>query len=132
MYGQPSRPVTATCASRQNNAADTQSEWQEDEADSDRIERASSCQNKEGTASHHALILQIYLVAKQNEGEVVGVGRTGLNQEFVPPVVERIERLFAGDIKYQYTCIGAPVECDAQALEPLLPRCVPYLHDTAH
>ena len=42
---------------------------------------------------HAALILLVHLVAKHNEGEVLGVAGACLDEEFIPPAVELLERL---------------------------------------
>ena len=40
----------------------------------------------------------------------------------------RFKRLCRIDIIHQDTAVCPPVECDPQALKPLLPRCIPELH----
>lgn len=54
-----------------------------------------------------------------------------LYQELVPPVVQVVKCLLGVHIVHQDTAVGSAVEGHAQALEALLPRCVPDLRQVA-
>ncbi len=51
-----------------------------------------------------------------------------LNEEFVSPRIQRLERVRRGDVVDEDAAIGAPVEGDAERLETLLAGRVPNLH----
>ena len=55
---------------------------------------------------------------------------THLNQELIPPIVQILKGLLRVDVVHQHTAVCASVESHAQALEPLLPGCVPDLPGT--
>lgn len=74
------------------------------------------------------LLAHIHLVAQHHEGEALGVHRTGLYQELIPPAVQRVEALLIIHVVHQHAAIRSPIERHAQALKALLPRCVPQLH----
>ena len=73
------------------------------------------------------VLLHINLVAEDDEGEVLGVVRTGLNEEFVAPAVERFEGLGAVHVVDEHTAVCATVEGDTERLEALLTGRVPQL-----
>ena len=50
-----------------------------------------------------------------------------LNQELVPPVVQVLKSLLHVDVVHQHAAVCTTVERYTQALEPLLPCCVPNL-----
>lgn len=79
--------------------------------------------------TYHTLVLEINLVTKDDEGEVVGVAGTSLDEELVPPAVQVLEGLGDIHIKYQDAAIGTTVERDTQALETLLTSSVPNLRE---
>lgn len=56
-----------------------------------------------------------------------GQRQTDLYQELVSPVVQVVEGLLRVHIIHKHAAVGAAVEGYAQALEPLLPSCVPDL-----
>lgn len=58
-------------------------------------------------------LLDINLVAQYNEREVLGIVRASLNEEFVAPAVEGLERLCAVHVIYKYAAIGSTVERDS-------------------
>ena len=72
-------------------------------------------------------VFQVNLVAEDNEGEVLWIARTGLDQELVSPAVQCLKGVGVCDIKDKNTAVGSSVECHAQTLEPLLAGCVPDL-----
>lgn len=91
--------------------------------------------------------LQVDLVAQQDEREVFGLAGRRLDEELVPPAVERFEGVGGRHVEHwsendsltprdqrrlpvltQHATIGTPVKGDTQRLEPFLPRRVPYLH----
>lgn len=76
----------------------------------------------------HGAVLQVHLVAEDDEGEVVGVARRRLDEELVAPRLERLEGGGRGDVEDQHTAVGAAIEGHPQRLEPLLARRVPDLH----
>lgn len=77
--------------------------------------------------STHSSVLQVDLVAEDDEGEVVRVARRSLDKELVPPAVQVLERSCRCDVEHQHAAVGASVEGDSQRLKPLLPGCVPDL-----
>ena len=72
-------------------------------------------------------LFNINLVSKHNEGEILGIMGTGLDQELVSPTIKRFERLGAIHVVYKYAAVGATVERDSEGLEPFLPCSVPQL-----
>ena len=60
------------------------------------------------------VLLHINLVAEDDEGEVLRVMWTSLNEELVPPAVESLERLGAVDVVDEYTAVRAAIERNAQ------------------
>ena len=50
-----------------------------------------------------------------------------LDEEFVPPAIERLERLGAVDIIDEYATVCSTVECNTEGLEPFLPSGIPEL-----
>lgn len=77
---------------------------------------------------HHPLgLFDVNLVAQHDEGEVLGIMRTGLDQELVSPGVERLKRLGTVNVVYQHAAIGTAVKGHPQRLEALLPCRVPEL-----
>ena len=71
--------------------------------------------------------VEVNLVADDNKWEVVGVPWTRLDQELVPPAVQRAERVGRRHVVDEDAAVGAAVERDAETLKPLLPRRVPDL-----
>ena len=82
--------------------------------------------NTSCTATHRPVV-HVDLVAEQNEGEVLGVARTRLDEEFVAPAVECLEGGGRRDVIDEHTAVGATVERDSEALKPFLARRVPDL-----
>jgi len=77
---------------------------------------------------HHPLaFLDIDLVTEDDEGEVVRIPRTGLDEEFVSPRVERFETLTRVDVVDQDAAIRSSIESDTERLEPLLTGGIPQL-----
>ena len=54
--------------------------------------------------------LQVNLVAQHYKGKVFWVPRTGLNEKFVPPTVQRLETLSIIHVEYQNTTVCAAIE----------------------
>ena len=71
--------------------------------------------------------LDINLVSKHNEGEILGIMGTGLDQELISPTIESFERLGAVHVVYEYTAVCTTVEGDTERLETLLTRSIPQL-----
>ena len=76
----------------------------------------------------HGAVLEVELVADDDEREVLGVARTRLDEELVAPRVERLERVGRRHVVDEHAAVGAAVERDAQRLKTLLARRVPDLH----
>lgn len=75
------------------------------------------CSNNSISAplTHHSLaLLDVDLVTKHDEGEVLRVRWTSLNEELIAPRVERFERLCAVYVVYEHAAIGAAIEGYAQ------------------
>jgi hypothetical protein len=72
-------------------------------------------------------LLNINLVSKHNEGEILGIVGTGLDQELISPTIESFKRLGAVHVVYEYAAVGATVERDPEGLEPFLPCSIPQL-----
>ena len=51
--------------------------------------------------------------AETDKWEVIWVPRRRLDQELVPPTVERVEALGVIDVVYEDAAVGSPVEGDA-------------------
>jgi hypothetical protein len=93
--------------------------------------RCQQCSRlKKREEAHHSLaLLDIHLVTNNNEGEVLRVPRRRLDQELVPPAIERLETLARVDVVHQDAAIRSTVEGDTEGLETLLAGCVPELED---
>lgn len=63
-----------------------------------------------GTFSTRLSVLQVDLVAQHHKGEILGVPRTGLDQELVPPAVQSLEGVWCRDVEDQDAAVGAAVE----------------------
>lgn len=77
--------------------------------------------------STHLSVFQINLVANDYEGEIFRVTWAGLDEEFVSPTVEGLERIGIGDIVDKYTTVGSSIKCYSETLESFLTSCVPNL-----
>ena len=75
----------------------------------------------------YGAVVQVHFVAEHDKREVVGVARTGLYQELVPPRVERPERVGTGHVVDEHTTVGTAVEGHTERLEALLAGRVPDL-----
>ena len=75
----------------------------------------------------HRSVLQVDLVADDDEREVLGVAGARLDEELVAPPVERLERVRHRHVEDEHAAVGAAVEGDAEALEALLAGRVPDL-----
>lgn len=75
----------------------------------------------------YASRFQVHLVAEHDKRKMIGIPWTGLDQEFVAPRFQVLERIGSGHVKDEHTAVGAPVEGDAQRLEALLAGRVPDL-----
>ena len=62
------------------------------------------------TADHPLALIHIHLIPQHNERERLGIHRTSLDQEFVPPAVQRVERFAVVDIVDEDAAVGAAVE----------------------
>lgn len=74
------------------------------------------------------LVLEIDLVADDDEGEVVGVMRGSLDEELVSPAVEVLEGLGDVDVEDEDAAVSATVEGNTETLETLLTGSIPDLH----
>ena len=72
-------------------------------------------------------LLHVNLVAEDDERKVLGIMWTRLDEELVPPAVQRLERLCAVDIVYEHTTIRSSVVSHTERLEALLPSRIPEL-----
>lgn len=77
---------------------------------------------------HPLALLYVDLVAEDDKGEVFGIVRGGLDEEFVTPRVERLEGFGIVDVVAETTAVGTSVESDAERLETFLSSSVPELH----
>ena len=75
-------------------------------------------------SQHHTRTASIVLTHK---GEVIRVARRSLDQELVPPAVQRIEALGVVHVVHEDATVGTAVERHAQRLETLLASRVPEL-----
>lgn len=76
----------------------------------------------------HLAVVLVALVAHDDEGEVVGVGRPGVIDEAFAPLLDGFEGFFLGQVEGEDAAVGSPVKCIANRLVLLLSRCVPNLH----
>ena len=72
--------------------------------------------------------VDINLIAQDDEREIVGVARAGLDEELVTPRVEVVKRLWLHDVEDQHTRVSTTIKCHAERLKALLPCRVPDLH----
>ena len=77
--------------------------------------------------STHLSVFQIDLVANDYEGKIFRVAWAGLDEEFVSPTIESLERIGVGDIVDKYTTVGSAIKCYSKTLESFLTSCVPNL-----
>jgi len=77
--------------------------------------------------STHRSVTKINLVANDNKRKVLGIAWTRLYQKFIAPALQRLERVWNGDVVDEDAAVGAPVERNAETLEPLLSSRVPDL-----
>lgn len=75
-------------------------------------------------------VAQVSLVAQHNKREVCWVLGLALDQELIPPALQRRETVLGRDIKYQHAAVGTSVQRGTQRLEPLRTCCVPDLTQT--
>jgi len=76
--------------------------------------------------AHLSLALfHVNLIAKNDEGEILGVVRTCLDQELVSPAVQSLKRLQAVHVVDQHATVCAAVESHTERLEALLTGSVP-------
>lgn len=73
------------------------------------------------------VLLNVNLVAEDNERKVLWVMGASLNKELIAPAVKSLKRFRAVDVVYEYTAVCASIEGDAKRLETLLTRSVPQL-----
>jgi len=72
-------------------------------------------------------VLHIDLVADDDEGETVGVARSGLDQELIAPAVEVVEGLGDVNVEHKHAAISTTIESDTERLETLLTGSIPDL-----
>ena len=78
--------------------------------------------------SNLALALRhIDLIAHEDKRKDIGIAWARLEQEFIAPAVEGIERLGVVHVVHKHAAIGATIEGYTQRLETFLSRCVPEL-----
>jgi len=78
------------------------------------------------------VLLHIDLVTQHDEGEVLRVPGASLDEEFVPPTVQGLERLGAVDVVNEDTAVGAAIKRDTEGLESLLTGSIPQLSITGN
>ena len=61
------------------------------------------------------------------KGEILRIMRTSLNQEFIPPAIQRLETLRIVDIVHKNAAVSTTVERDTQRLKALLTSRIPNL-----
>ena len=76
------------------------------------------------------VLLHINLIAQYNKGEVLWVPGAGLDEEFVPPTVQGLERLGAVYVINEDTAVRTTVERDTEGLESFLTSSIPQLSIT--
>ena len=54
-------------------------------------------------------VAQVRLVANDDEGEVFGVAGRGLDEELVPPVVQRLESRRRRRVVHQHAAVSSPL-----------------------
>lgn len=64
------------------------------------------------------------------ERKILRIMRTSLDQEFIPPAIQRLETLRIVDIVHKNTAVRTTVERDAQRLKALLASGIPDLIDS--
>ena len=72
-------------------------------------------------------VAEVNLVANDNKRKVFGVAWARLDEEFVAPALQGLERVWNGHVVDKDAAVGTPVERNAETLEPLLSGCVPDL-----
>jgi hypothetical protein len=72
-------------------------------------------------------IIDINLVANNNEWEMVRITRTRLNEKLISPTLQRLESIWIIDIIDKYTTVRATVERNTQTLESFLTSSIPDL-----
>lgn len=82
----------------------------------------------EALGGDDALVLEIDLVADDDEGEVVGVVGGRLDEELISPAVEVLKGLGDVHVEHKDAAVSAAVEGDAETLETLLAGSIPDLH----
>lgn len=82
--------------------------------------------------SSYRPIFQVNFISYNNKWEIFWVPGTGLDEEFVPPTVQRFECVWHCDIKHKNTTVSSPVERHTQRLKSLLSRCIPNLQKQQH
>lgn len=82
-----------------------------------------------GIVGTYLSVFEVNLVSQHNEGEVLRIPGTGLDEEFVSPAVEGFERVGGSHVKHQHAAVCASVEGHTQRLEPLLSGRVPDLRE---
>ena len=78
------------------------------------------------------ILLHIDLVTQHDEGEVLRVPGASLDEEFVPPTVQSLERLGAVNVVNEYATVRATIERDTEGLESLLTGSIPQLSITGN
>ena len=73
-------------------------------------------------------VVEVDLVADDDEGEVDGTARPRLYEEQIVPVVELLKRRGDRDVVDEDAAVGAAKVADTETLKALLSRRVPYLH----
>ena len=78
-------------------------------------------------SSAYCSVAEVNLVADDNKRKVFGISWTGLDEELVPPALQRLERVWNGNVVDENAAVGTAVERNAEALESFLSRRVPDL-----
>jgi len=81
-----------------------------------------------GSLGRHGPVVQVNLVAEHNKREIVRVAWAGLDEELIPPAVQRLESVGRRHVVSEDAAICPAVESYTEGLESLLSRSVPDLH----
>lgn len=73
-------------------------------------------------------VVLVALVAHDDEGEVVGVGRTGVIDEAIAPLLDGLEGFFLCQVEGQHAAVGSPIKRIPNRLVLLLSGRVPNLY----
>jgi hypothetical protein len=73
------------------------------------------------------VLLDVNLIPEDDEREVFGVLRVGLDEELVPPRIEGLKGFGRVDVVDEDTAVGSTIERDTEGLEAFLTGGIPEL-----